>query len=71
MSELYQTSLSLLKVEKTNKSLLIKLKYLVKISSLSKSTQNVRKQEKITISKLHYSHKNYSENRKISLKCLK
>ena len=62
MSELYQTSLSLLKVEKTNKSLLIKLKYLVKISSSLKSTQSVKKQEKTTISKLHYSYKNYSEN---------
>ena len=62
MSDLYQTSLSLLKVEKTNKSLLIKLKYLVKISSSSKSTQSVRKQEKTTISKLHYNHKNYSGN---------
>ena len=62
MSELYQTSLSLLKVEKTNKSLLIKLKYLVKISSSSKSTQSVRKQEKTTISKLHYNHKNNSGN---------
>ena len=62
MSELYQTSLSLLKVEKTNKSLLIKLKYLVKMSSSSKSTQSVRKQEKTTISKLHYNHKNYSVN---------
>ena len=71
MSEMYQTSLNLLKFEKANKQLLIKLKYLVKISSLSKSTQSVRKQEKNAISKLHNSHKNYSENWKISLKCLK
>jgi len=40
-------------------------------SSSIKSTQSVKKQEKTTISKLHYSHKNYSGNCKIYLKCLK
>ena len=39
MSDLYQTSLSLLKVEKAKKMLLIKLKYLTKLPSLYKSTQ--------------------------------
>ena len=46
MTELYQTSLNLLKVEKVKNLLLIKLKYLTKISSLKKSTQYVSKLEK-------------------------
>ena len=64
MSELYQTSLSLLKVDKVKKSSL-------NTSSLLKSTKHVNSLEKVTINKLHYNHINYSENSKIYSKYLK
>ena len=72
ISDLYQTSLNLLKIEKAIKLLIVKLKYLNKILSLEKSTQYVSRQEKkTTINNINYSHKNSTEKSNIYSKFFK